>query len=286
MREGVRAFGEKRAPHWQGAVRLATWNVNSLRARLPRVLELLDKHAPDVVLLQETKVAPDQFPADELARPATRPATTAAASGRASRSSRARGSGSARCAAGLPGEIRAEEARWVEADVAGLGLRVASTYVVNGREVGSETFAEKLHFLEMLAARAAELAGTPLVIGGDFNVTPADEDVYDAAAFHARARRTSRPTSARAWRRSSSAARSPTPIASSIPTSSSSPGGTTARVTSIAAWACASTCCSSRGSSPAASATCGIDRDLRKGTEAERPRAAAHGARRWLSLRR
>ena len=90
----------------------------------------------------------------------------------------------ARCAAGCPGEIRAEEARWIEAEVPELGLRVASTYVANGREVGSETFAEKLHFLEMLAARAGELAGTPLVIGGDFNVAPADVDVYDPERFH------------------------------------------------------------------------------------------------------
>ena len=69
MLEGVRAFAEKRDAALAGPVACAvvcTWNVNSLRARLPRVLELLEKHAPDVVLLQETKVAPDQYPEAEL----------------------------------------------------------------------------------------------------------------------------------------------------------------------------------------------------------------------------
>jgi exodeoxyribonuclease-3 len=164
-------------------MKLATWNVNSLRARMPRVLELLEKHAPDVVLLQETKVARDQFPADAL-RAAGWDSCHHSGGQWAGVAILARtGLGLEEVRAGLPGEIRAEEARWVEAQIPGLGLRVASTYVVNGREVGSETFAEKLHFLEMVAARAAELAGTPLVIGGDFNVTPADADVYDPAAF-------------------------------------------------------------------------------------------------------
>jgi len=166
-------------------LKLVTWNVNSLRARMPRVIELLDKHEPDVLLLQETKVAPDQFPDDELQ----------AAGYESCHHSRGQWAGVAvlvreglglhEVRAGLPGEIRAEEARWIEAEVPGLGLRVASVYVVNGREVGSETFAEKLHFLEMVAARAGELAGTPLVIGGDFNVAPLDVDVYDPEGFHA-----------------------------------------------------------------------------------------------------
>lgn len=166
-------------------MKLVTWNVNSLRARMPRVLELLEKHDPDVVLLQETKVAPDAFPDDELraAGYASCHHSGGQWAGVAVLAREELGLGEVR--SGLPGEIRAEEARWVEAEIPGLGLRVASTYVVNGREVGSETFAEKLHFLDMLAARAAELAGTPLVIGGDFNVAPADADVYDPEGFHA-----------------------------------------------------------------------------------------------------
>jgi exodeoxyribonuclease-3 len=83
--------------------------------------------------------------------------------------------------AGLPGELVADEARWVEATVA--GVRVASVYVTNGRAVGTPTFDEKLAFLDAMAARAAQLREAPLVIAGDFNVAPADLDVYDPDAF-------------------------------------------------------------------------------------------------------
>lgn len=164
-------------------MRVCTWNVNSLRARLPRVLELLENHAPDVVLLQETKVAPDQYPDAEL-RAAGYESVHHSGGQWAGVAILARaGLGLADARSGLPGEARGEEARWIEADVPGLGLRAASVYVVNGREVGSTTFDEKLTFLDALAARAEALAGAPLVIGGDFNVAPADEDVYDPAAF-------------------------------------------------------------------------------------------------------
>src|SRR5688572_17061219 len=85
--------------------------------------------------------------------------------------------------AGLPGELRDDEARWIEATVG--GLRVASTYVPNGREVGSPTFEEKLAFLDAAAARvgALRVRDAPLAVVGDFNVAPADIDVYDPIAF-------------------------------------------------------------------------------------------------------
>jgi exodeoxyribonuclease-3 len=82
---------------------------------------------------------------------------------------------------GLPGEPAVVEARWVEATVA--GVRVASVYVPNGREVGSDSFVAKLGFLDALAAHAAGLAAGPAVVGGDFNVCPTDLDVYDPVAF-------------------------------------------------------------------------------------------------------
>lgn len=165
-------------------MRLVTWNVNSLRARLPRVLELVERHAPDVLCLQETKCEPAAFPAEELA----------AAGYAAVHHSAGRWAGVAIVAraelalddpvVGLPGELRGDEARWIEATVD--GLRVASVYVPNGRAVGSQAFAEKLAFLEAAAARAGQLrarAGVPLAIAGDFNVAPADIDVYDPPAF-------------------------------------------------------------------------------------------------------
>ncbi len=160
---------------------MATWNVNSLRVRLPRVLEFLAEHAPDVLCLQETKLEAASFPTAELA----------AAGYAAAHHSGGRWAGVAVLAragleltdvvAGLPGEARADQARWVEASVA--GLRVASVYVVNGQAVGSEPWAEKLRFLHAMAARAAELRPGPSAVMGDFNIAPEDADVYDPAAF-------------------------------------------------------------------------------------------------------
>ena len=164
-------------------MKLVTWNVNSLKARLPRVVEFLDEHAPDVLCMQETKCERDAFPVDELA----------AAGYRAVHHSAGRWAGVAIAVrdglelddpvSGLPGELRDDEARWIEATVG--DLRVVSTYVPNGRAVGSETFAEKLAFLDAAVARAAALQaeGAPRVIAGDFNVAPSDLDVYDPQAF-------------------------------------------------------------------------------------------------------
>jgi exodeoxyribonuclease-3 len=162
-------------------VRLVTWNVNSLNARLARVIEFLELHRPDVALLQETKCEPDAFPHEELA----------AAGYHAADHSGGRWAGVAILAreglpledpcAGLAGEPEVTEARWIEATVA--GARMASVYVPNGRAVGTDTFAAKLRFLDAMAERAAELRGTPVVIGGDLNVCRTDLDVYDPAAF-------------------------------------------------------------------------------------------------------
>ena len=162
-------------------MKLATWNVNSLGARMPRVLEFLAEHAPDIVCLQETKCEDDAFPAAELLD----------AGYDAVHHSRGRWAGVAILArrglrlrdatAGLPGEAVADEARWIEATAG--DLRVASAYVTNGREVGSEWFAQKLTFLDAMATRVAQLRDGPLVVAGDFNVTRDDRDVYDPAAF-------------------------------------------------------------------------------------------------------
>ncbi len=161
-------------------MKLVTWNVNSLTVRLPRVLEFLEQFVPDVALLQETKCADEAFPAAELR----------AAGYHAAHHSAGRWAGVAVLArslptdvtAGLPGELRADEARWIEATVD--GIRVASVYVTNGRAVDSEFFDEKLAFLDAMAERADQLrGGPPLILAGDFNVTRADRDVYDPAAF-------------------------------------------------------------------------------------------------------
>jgi exodeoxyribonuclease III len=161
-------------------VKLVTWNVNSLKARLPRVLEFLAEHQPDVVCLQETKTSPEAFPVSEL---------TAAGYNAAHHSGGrwagvailARGAEPSDVAAGLPGEAVQDECRWVEATVG--GVRVASVYVPNGRSLDSPAFAEKLTFLDAMRTRVTQLRGAPLVVAGDANVAPADLDVYDPAAF-------------------------------------------------------------------------------------------------------
>ncbi len=159
---------------------IVTWNVNSLRARLPRVLQLLERHRPDVVCLQETKVAAEQFPVAELA----------AAGYRAEHHSGGRWQGVAILArdglaladavCGLPGDPVDSEARWCEASVA--GVRFASAYVPNGRSLDSPEFPRKLAFLDA-AVQRVRAAARPFVLVGDINIAPADADVYDPAAF-------------------------------------------------------------------------------------------------------
>jgi exodeoxyribonuclease-3 len=163
-------------------MRLITWNVNSLKARWPRVPELLEAHAPDVVCLQETKLAAEAFPHDMLATLGYR----------AVESSEGRWNGVALLVRDglevsdpvtvLPGNPVPEEARWVEATID--GVRVASVYVPNGREVTSEWYPRKLEFLAAMRDRLKTLvAAGPTVVAGDFNVAPEDHDVWDLAAF-------------------------------------------------------------------------------------------------------
>ena len=164
-------------------MRAVTWNVNSLKMRTPRVLELLEQYRPDLVFLQETKSEPDAFPTLELE----------AAGYRAVHHSAGRWAGVALLApadveianvcAGLEGEPARDEARWIEADVD--GVRAVSVYVPNGQAIDAPAFADKLRFMEAITERVPELIADkrPVLIGGDFNVCRADLDVYDPAAF-------------------------------------------------------------------------------------------------------
>jgi exodeoxyribonuclease-3 len=161
---------------------VATWNVNSVRARADRLLEFLDVHQPDVLLVQETKVDAGQLPLLELA----------AAGYQAVDHSTGRWAGVAILVPddvevadvrrGLPGEPHPTEARWVEATVR--DVRFASVYVPNGRALDDPAFPDKLVFLDAMRDRVADLAAHgPLVVGGDMNVAPADDDVWDARRF-------------------------------------------------------------------------------------------------------
>jgi exodeoxyribonuclease-3 len=180
-------------------MRIATWNVNSLKARLEKVEWWLDRAAPDVLLMQETKLADEEAPAmpfrmagyDLLHHGEGRWNGVAIAS-RAGIADVVTnfGDGPVRDSgpgAATPGEEDFDpfdEARMVSA-VCG-GVRVVSVYAPNGRVVDSAWYAGKLRWFARLGRWLAETQdpGAPLLIGGDFNVAPTDEDVWDAAAAH------------------------------------------------------------------------------------------------------
>ena len=158
--------------------RIATWNVNSVRARLPRVLEWLAEAEPDIVLVQEIKATEETFPRLEIedlgyniairgqknfngvAILAKRPIEDVVTE--------------------LPGDASDEQARYIEAFVG--DLRVASIYLPNGNPAPGEKFDYKLAWMERLNAHVRDLLthdDEAIVLGGDYNVIPADEDCYD-----------------------------------------------------------------------------------------------------------
>jgi exodeoxyribonuclease III len=162
-------------------LRVVTWNVNSLRVRMPRLLEFLAEFEPEVACLQETKANPDGFPEDEL-REAGYAAVHHSGGRWAGVAILARaGLQVADPQLGLPGDPVPDEARWCEATVD--GVRFASVYVPNGRTLDSPEFPRKLAFLDAMAARVKALGDVPLVVAGDMNIAPEDRDVYDPAAF-------------------------------------------------------------------------------------------------------
>jgi len=164
-------------------MRLATWNVNSVKARQPRLLEWLADTAPDVVCLQELKCTPEQFPTAEVGELGY--AAAVHADGRWNGVGILSRVGLAEVTRGFPDEpgFPDPETRAVAATCD--GVRVWSVYVPNGRVPDSPHYGYKLAWLEKLRdAVAGELASaTALVVCGDFNVAPTDADVWDPAAF-------------------------------------------------------------------------------------------------------
>ncbi len=169
-----------------GGVRIATWNVNSVLARLPRLVAWLEEAAPDVACLQETKVAADAFPADAVSGLGY--AVAHHGEGRWNGVAVLSRIGLADVTRGLPGDPGYPdpgtlEARALEATCG--PVRVQSVYVPNGRTPEDPHYAYKLRWLAALrAAVAADAAGDrPFAVMGDFNIAPADSDVWDPAAF-------------------------------------------------------------------------------------------------------
>ena len=164
-------------------MRVATWNVNSIRQRMPRLLPWLDERLPDVLCLQETKLTNDAFH-DLLDGELQARGYVAAIHGEAGWNgvailSRA---GLDDVAIGIPGApgFPDPEARAVAATCA--GIRVHCVYVPNGRIPGSDHYRYKLEWLAALRAQVAAGPGTAIVCG-DMNIAPADADVFDPAAY-------------------------------------------------------------------------------------------------------
>lgn len=161
-------------------MKIATWNVNSLRVRLPHLLDWLRAHSPDVACLQETKCDDDTFPGEAL-RQAGYHALHHGQRGYNGVAILSR-TPAVEVRRGIP-DFEDVQSRIIAAEVG--GIRVVSAYVPNGQEVGSDKFAYKLRWFEALRGwLARELAATPrLAVLGDFNVAPEDRDVHDPAQW-------------------------------------------------------------------------------------------------------
>ncbi|AQU65788.1 exodeoxyribonuclease III [Streptomyces niveus] len=165
-------------------MRIATWNVNSITARLPRLLAWLESTGTDVLCVQETKSTLEQFPADALRELGYESAVNA--TGRWNGVALISRVGLDDTVKGLPGGPEyegVEEPRAISATCG--GVRVWSVYVPNGREVAHDHYAYKLRWLEALRAAVAEdsAGDRPFAVLGDFNVAPTDQDVWDPALF-------------------------------------------------------------------------------------------------------
>ena len=167
-------------------MRIATWNVNSVKSRMPRLLPWLADRAPDVLLVQETKSTDEAWPAEAFAELGY--ASVHLGTGRWNGVAVLSRTGLEHVVLGLPGQPAFEGV--VEPRAVGVscgGARLWSLYVPNGRKAGSAHYAYKLAFLDALRAHADQeaeaLAGAPLGLLGDFNVAPTDADVWDITAF-------------------------------------------------------------------------------------------------------
>lgn len=162
-------------------MKIASWNVNSIKARLPVVSSWLDRAAPDILFMQELKGVEENFPAAAF----TDRGYQLAIKGQKTYNGVA-------IASKYPvkiikdvldGDGADDHARYLEVDIE--GIRMINIYAPNGNPVDGEKFPYKLAWLDRLTARCATLLDddVPFLIGGDFNIIPKDEDCYDPAAW-------------------------------------------------------------------------------------------------------
>jgi len=163
-------------------VKLATYNINGIRSRLPRLLDWLEREAPDIVCLQELKAADKEFPALAL-RAAGYGALWLGEKSWNGVAILAKDSQPLPILRGLPGAKADSQSRYLEAAVD--GMVVACLYLPNGNPQPGPKFDYKLAWFERLITRSAELhaSGHPVVLAGDFNVVPTDFDIYNTRSW-------------------------------------------------------------------------------------------------------
>ena len=162
-------------------MKLATFNLNGIRARLPRLVEWLEREKPDLACLQELKCADESLPIGDI-EAAGYGAVWHGQKGFNGVAILARERSPDLRRIGLPGDPDDTHSRYIEAEID--GLIVASIYLPNGNPVGTEKFDYKIRWMERLREQAAELLALerPVVLAGDLNVVPEDRDVFSVRA--------------------------------------------------------------------------------------------------------
>ena len=162
-------------------MKIASWNVNSVKARLPHLLAFLEDAQPDILCLQETKCLTADFPMLEVKALGYHVEAIGqrAYNGVALLSKLP----PSEIVCGLPGNAEDEQPRYIEASFG--EVRVASVYLPNGNPVDTDKFTYKLTWMERLVDHTRELLRReiPFVLAGDYNICPTDDDVYDPVAF-------------------------------------------------------------------------------------------------------
>ncbi len=163
-------------------MKIVSYNVNGIKARLPRLLEYLEEQAPDVVCLQELKSSDETFPEADI-RAAGYGAVWHGQKGFNGVAILARGTDPSERKRGLAGEPEDEHSRYVEAEVN--GVVIASIYLPNGNPVPGPKFDYKLRWIERLSTHARDLLveEKPVVLAGDYNVIPNDDDTFSVRAM-------------------------------------------------------------------------------------------------------
>ncbi|WP_206242382.1 exodeoxyribonuclease III [Novosphingobium terrae] len=163
-------------------MKIASFNINGIKARLPRLLEWLEETRPSVACLQEIKTQDEGFPADEFEKIGYH-AIWHGQKGFNGVAILADGEKPVEVQRGLAGEPEDEHSRYIEADV--FGVRIAGIYLPNGNPQPGPKFDYKLRWMERLRNRMAELRALeiPVVVTGDFNVIPTDRDIWSPKAM-------------------------------------------------------------------------------------------------------